>query len=249
MLVVERRKTELESMRIESLLRLLPKGRQTVLDLGARDGYISQFLVNYFDEVTALDLVQPEIRMERVTGVQGDARDLQYPDNSFDTVVCAEVLEHILPAFLPRVCSEISRVAKYDVVIGTPYRQDTRFGRVTCQNCGAVNPPWGHINKMDEKKILSLFPSLIPVAKEFVGTHKERTNALSALMMNLAGNPWGSIGPGQTCSSCCRELLPASSISIPEKICANVALRLRKIQERLIAPAPIWIHIVFMKTN
>ena len=48
-----------EDCRRAALLRLVPKGRTSVLDIGARDGYFSIRLTDYFAEVTALDLEKP----------------------------------------------------------------------------------------------------------------------------------------------------------------------------------------------
>ncbi len=50
------RATENERTRTADLLRLVPRGRATVLDIGARDGHFSRLLTGYFDAVTALDL-------------------------------------------------------------------------------------------------------------------------------------------------------------------------------------------------
>jgi len=251
MKVVERPESDLEETRIAALLRLLPRGRRTVLDLGARDGYISQFLTEYFEHVTALDLEEPQLQMDRVTTVKGDASDLGYADGAFDTIVCAEVLEHIPPELLPRVCSEISRVAKHEVVIGTPYRQDTRVGRIRCLNCDSVNPPWGHVNRMDEETLVSLFRGLKPTAKEFIGTQRERTNALSAFLLNVAGNPWPSIGPDQRCLSCGQKLAAPDPqrMGLGQMACSKVAVMLTRIQRSLTPPEPIWIHMVFSKSQ
>src|SRR5262245_28885278 len=133
---VTRAETHLEKARIGSLLGLIPKGRSTVLDVGANDGYISQFLVNYFDTVTALDLNKPPIEVERVIPVKGDVTCLEFPANSFDTVLCVEVLEHIPSQLLSKACAELARVARYDLVIGVPHRQNLRNNRMTCGHCG-----------------------------------------------------------------------------------------------------------------
>lgn len=85
-----------EQARIASLLRMIPSG-STVLEIGARDGYITRLLASRFDAVTALDLRQPSIDAAGVTCVAGDVRSLQFPADHFDVVLCSEVLEHIPP--------------------------------------------------------------------------------------------------------------------------------------------------------
>src|SRR5947208_8764132 len=142
------RASESERARTDDLLRLIPKNRRSRLDIGARDGQFSRLFTQYFDEVTALDLERPTFEIPGVVTVAGNATRLDYPDDAFDCVFCAEVLEHI-PA-IDQACRELARVARYEIVIGVPYRQDIRLGRTTCRSCGKSNPPWGHVNSFDE---------------------------------------------------------------------------------------------------
>jgi len=97
-------------------------------------------LVELFDEVTALDLEKPTISHDKIACVQGDIINLDFDDNTFDLVFCAEVLEHIPPHLLERATSELSRVSREFLLIGVPYKQDIRVGRTTCYSCGAKNP-------------------------------------------------------------------------------------------------------------
>ena len=53
------RTSELERARTADLLRIVPKDRRSVLDIGARDGFFSALLREHFDQVTALDLRMP----------------------------------------------------------------------------------------------------------------------------------------------------------------------------------------------
>jgi len=80
------KKSEKEKERIESLLSLIPGKAPSVLDIGAREGYISTRLADFFDSVTALDLEKPDIAHDHVTCVRGDATSLDFPDGSFHGV-------------------------------------------------------------------------------------------------------------------------------------------------------------------
>lgn len=181
-----------EQDRIDDLMRLLPQGGTAVLDIGARDGYLSKRLASQFMHVTALDLDEPVIDHERITCVQGDITALQFPDASFDLVFCAEVLEHIPPQSLSTACRELARVCVRHVLVGVPYRQDIRLGRTTCYTCGKISPPWGHLNSFDERRLAELFPGFIVAGKSFVGRTDAATNSLSTRLMDLAGNPYGT---------------------------------------------------------
>ena len=234
-----------EITRTRALLNMVPKGLATALDIGARDGHFSQLLTDHFELVTALDLTMPAFDFDRVRPVQGDVTDLQFPDNSFDVVFCAEVLEHV-PA-LQRACAEISRVARHAVVIGVPYRQDTRCGRTTCPRCGKTNPPWGHVNTFDERKMAALFPQLHVAATSFVGSTIERTNPVSAYLLDVAGNPWGVYDQQEPCIHCGGKLSPPRSRSAAQRLAGAAGFVLNRLQMRLSQPQPIWIHTLLHK--
>ncbi len=239
--------TAKEQERIADLMRLMPQGRASALEIGARGGYFTKMLLNHFQQVTALDLEKPDIAIPGVTPVQGDVTSLGFPDQSFDVVVCTEVLEHIPPAKLAQACAEIQRVARYELVVGVPYRQDLRVDRTRCPHCGRRNPPWGHFNSFDRAKLARLLDRCRVREQNFVSQEIERTNPLSAWLMDLAGNPWGAYGPGERCGFCGTALAKPPEVSAGQKALALAALALVRLQTRLASPRPIWLHTVFAK--
>jgi len=239
------RESDQEKARTADLLRLLPRGRRSVLDIGARDGHFSQLLTEYFDEVTALDLEKPDFSFPRVTTVAGDATNLQFADNSFDCVFCAEVLEHIPD--VAQACREIARVARHEVLIGVPYKQDTRVGRTTCRSCGRKNPPWGHVNRFVENQLAMLFPTLTITASSFVGSVQSATNPISTLLMDTAGNPWGTYDQDETCIYCGSKLVPPDQRPLFSKICSALAVRIDRVQTLFTRPHANWLHVLFSK--
>ena len=134
--IIELKKSDREIYRINKLLQLVPQKGNSVLDVGARDGYISIKLTDFFDTVISLDLKKPDVFHKNIIPVEGDVTSLNYPDNFFHTVLCSEVLEHIPNNLLLKACDEIKRVADQYVIIGVPYKQDIRVGRTTCYSCG-----------------------------------------------------------------------------------------------------------------
>lgn len=239
------RNSEQEKSRTADLVRLLPRGRSSVLDIGARDGFFSRMLTEYFETVTAVDLKMPAFNYPRVINVAGDATRLQFPDSSFDCVFCAEVLEHI-PA-LEDACREIARVARHEIVIGVPYKQDTRLGRTTCRSCGRKNPPWGHVNRFDERRLARLFPSVSIKALSFVGSVRFATNPVSTMLMDMAGNPWGTYEQDEPCIYCGVNLIAPARRSILSKICSGLAVRINRVQSSFTRAHGNWLHVVFSK--
>lgn len=236
-----------QAARIEDLMAIIPRGRSSVLDVGARDGYISGLLRQFFPSVTALDLNKPTFSIERVETLQGDATNLQFPPKSFDVIVCAEVLEHVPD--VERACSELMRVARYEIVIGVPYRQDTRVGRLTCSRCGRINPPYGHVNSFTEQRLASLFSGWTMAIKHLVGPPSPRTNGLSTWLRDRASNPWGDYRQQEPCIYCGSRFEPPQR-SVPlRKVYMGGALALDKLQQILVRPDPYWIHTVLRQSQ
>jgi SAM-dependent methyltransferase len=236
-----------EQARAEDLLQLVPRGRRSILDVGARDGYFSRRFADFFPEVTALDLTKPEFEYPGVVTMAGDATRLPFADNAFDCVFCAEVLEHI-PA-VAAAARELARVARHEVIIGVPFQQDTRIGRVFCASCGRNSPPWGHVNEFDEKRLRELFSGLTVSKASFVGENREATNALSSWLMDLGGNPWGTYDQEEPCLHCGAKLVAPSARPIGKKVCSALAVRLNRVQNVFTKSHGNWIHLVLSKPS
>ncbi|MGA2798458.1 MAG: class I SAM-dependent methyltransferase [Thermoguttaceae bacterium] len=234
-----------EAERTADLIRLLPTGLSSVLDIGARDGFFSRLLCERFAHVTALDLSMPTFEIEGVTKVAGNVRELQFADNSFDCVFCAEVLEHV--AGVEQAVQEMIRVARHEIIVGVPYRQDTRCGRTKCSNCGRINPPWGHINVFDETWLESLFKPCSVVEKSYVGQTTDVTNIISAFLMDVAGCPRGTYDQEEPCIYCGAKLEAPKSRSFFSKACSIGSVKLQKLQIFFSKPKPIWIHVKIRK--
>ena len=243
------RSSPAEQGRVSDLFALLPTRGSLALDIGARDGYLAKKLAERFDKVVALDLERPDIDHPNIEPVKGDATALTFADNQFDAILCAEVLEHIPSHLLAQACREIARVARNKVVIGVPYRQDLRCGSTTCATCGKTNPPWGHVNSFDEARLQSLFPGLTLEKTSFVGTNAERTNCVSASLLDYAGNPFGTWQQDEPCVHCGGSIGAPRARNLSQRIATRTAFILNQLQARFLKPHGNWIHVLFSKPS
>ncbi len=241
------RESDSEVKRTADLMRLIPTGGNTALDIGARDGHFSKLLTEQYKSITALDLETPAIFHKNIRCVQGDVTNLEFRDDSFDLVLCAEVLEHIPSQLLDKACSELSRVAKEYLLIGTPYNQDIRVGRTTCFTCGKKNPPYGHVNSFDERRLAKLFPKFKTSEVSFVGRTTSRTNIISTILMDLAGNPYGTYNQEEPCIHCSNRLIPPPERNLLQKVSTRLAFYVNDIQKPFVRQHGKWIHVLFKK--
>jgi SAM-dependent methyltransferase len=236
-----------ECERMADLLRLVSGLGGSALDVGASSGRFSKHLAQQFDNVTALDLRKPDIRHPRIACVEGDVTALQFDRDTFDLVVCTEVLEHVPSFGLARAFSELARVTRHHLLIGVPYRQDNRVGRTTCSSCGARNPPWGHVNVFDEHRLYRHFTGLVVEKTTFVGMNHDSTNFLSTYLMDLAGNPYGTYEQDEPCVRCGGSVGTPGPMSLQKKLVSKAAFLARGATAPFHRARPSWIHLLLRK--
>lgn len=88
---------------------------QSVLEVGVGEGVVARELSRGGIAVTTLDIAQ-----DLHPDVVGSVTNIPFPPKSFDTVLAAEVLEHIPFSDVPMALSEIARVARKAIVISLP---------------------------------------------------------------------------------------------------------------------------------
>jgi len=107
--------------RVKNVLKYLNFNAKKTLDLGSGEGIWAMELSKRGMNVVGLELSADSIsnanQLLESSGlktkiVQGDARKLQFKDNSFDQIICLDVLEHIEDP--SKVFKEVSRCLKKD---------------------------------------------------------------------------------------------------------------------------------------
>jgi ubiquinone/menaquinone biosynthesis C-methylase UbiE len=117
----------------------------SILDIGAGYGkwgflskkYYWQISGNYETQpvVAGIDIFLPHLKsLKRMDSydflVNSDAANIPFKDHSFDTIIAAEIIEHMKKEDGFRFVSEIKRVAKKRVIVTTPNFKSIRPGHI-----------------------------------------------------------------------------------------------------------------------
>lgn len=101
------------------------KGGKTCLDAGCGNGAAIEILKPKFDEVCGCDISKTALEVAKIKGVLATCVDLNskllpYQDDSFDSVTCLEVIEHVLDPV--SLLKDFWRVLKFQgqLILTTP---------------------------------------------------------------------------------------------------------------------------------
>ncbi|KXS41562.1 MAG: methyltransferase type 11 [Candidatus Frackibacter sp. T328-2] len=126
---------------------------ESILEIGIGNKFVSDYLKKHNYNIKTMD-IDPDLEPDKV----GSVTDIPFEDNSFDCVLCCEVLEHIPFNQFRVALKEINRVAKRRVILSIP--DASRKYRFLIQ-----------IPKIGEIKFLIPIPRLKKLEHKFDGEH------------------------------------------------------------------------------
>lgn len=119
---------------LRDILAILPKDIHYVLDAGCGDGFITNKLPHELD-VVGLDISTKALSHVKRTICRASILDIPFGDNTFDLVMCNDVLEHLTHEELQKAVNELCRVSSRYVLITTPLWENLQDGTVKCASC------------------------------------------------------------------------------------------------------------------
>jgi ubiquinone/menaquinone biosynthesis C-methylase UbiE len=155
---------ELFWRRLEALLALSqPPSRERALDFGGGNGVLAPTLSRRYGEVLCVDLrtemaeeIRRDEKLENVRLLTGEISSLGLPSEHVDTIVAADVLEHIL--HLEALVAEFHRLLKPggELLVSAP--SENRFYELGRKVFGYTKPddhyhPASHVEEVIERTL------------------------------------------------------------------------------------------------
>jgi SAM-dependent methyltransferase len=147
---------------------MIPEQVETIIDVGCGDGAITNALGRRW-AVTGIDSSREALRHVTTKAVLGDARELPFPDASFDLAMSSEMLEHLDDVSYVAAVRELRRVAADYILISVPYREDLGMRMICCPLCGLRQHVWGHLRRFTVESILADFGEFDPLDVRIFG--------------------------------------------------------------------------------
>ena len=88
-----------------------------------------------------------------------DGKRLPFKDDTFDLIICTEVIEHILPKHMDLFLLELKRVLKQEtgrLILTTPNDENFKRNEVYCPECNTIFHKHGHCNKFTGETLSKL---------------------------------------------------------------------------------------------
>jgi ubiquinone/menaquinone biosynthesis C-methylase UbiE len=173
--------TNAEIQRAQLAVQWLPPSTESILDVGCGNGVLATAFPDPRKEERSGNELQnvrlavgldrslfalrqsktaaPTAERSGVTHCQADASHLPFASETFDAVVCMEVIEHLPFQVFKEAVAELARVARHCVLVTVPYQEDRDAQRVRCPLCGCQFNPYYHMRSFDLPGLEGLYSS------------------------------------------------------------------------------------------
>ncbi len=145
---------------IQALPASAPSAGKKIIDIGCGEGYLLYKIQEKFPKAELYGLDLSDGRITTTKGhvpksylLRGDVLSLPFADNTFDVVICSELLEHMNE--YKEVVAELIRISKKHIIITVP--NELKLVSLMCPKCKTKHYLDGHVNFFTEDKLKNIF--------------------------------------------------------------------------------------------
>lgn len=194
--------TPRERNRVSTTLSLIPGDCHSILDIGCGDGFLSNELIARGKSLVAADISEVALARVQAPTLLRSADSLWgVGDQSFDLVLCTEMLEHLDEKTYQGALREFNRVARKSILITVPNCETMRENTARCGDCGSHFHIWGHRRRFVERDLRTLFPDFQPIAIVRFGDNLQQYNRILLELRIRLADAW-AVDDRSPCPNC-----------------------------------------------
>ncbi len=144
----------------QAIIEEVDKNSKLILDIGCGDGWVAGYF-SKFAKVVSIDLAidNPLNALNKYpssnhAAVVADGMFLPFANESFDTIIASEVIEHLAdpPLFIEGCMQKL--IPGGQLILVTPYHEKLKYH--ICVHCNHPTPESAHLHSFSEKNIDAL---------------------------------------------------------------------------------------------
>ena len=234
----------LESKRIKTILSRIPPSN-SILDVGCGDGRLLNKINTKFK--IGIDFAVNPLKYVKCLTYAANVEYLPFLDNSFELVICLEVLEHLKKNKLKKTLNELFRVSSRFILISVPYDENLNLRMVKCKFCHHLFHASLHYHSFNEKSLSNIFQDVNMVLMEKFGFREAYPKIFGRLKFIKRFNGSYVIKENIICPYCGKKD-PCKKPNLLGKIFYYLDKFFNKIFFFSKSKKPVWILAIFEKS-
>lgn len=189
--------------KVRVFTEMIPEHVETIVDVGCGDGAITNALDGRW-AVTGVDSSRTALKHVTAEAVLADARELPFPDASFDLAMSSQMLEHLDDPAYEAALTELRRVTREHILISVPYQEDLNMRMIRCPRCGLRQHVWGHLRRFTPESLIEDLADFEPTEIRIFGDVQDPPwpNAILWVMHNIFKSWYVTQGQHPQCVRC-----------------------------------------------